>query len=94
MILICYFQTDAVIKAQALPRLQQLLHSSKNNLVKEASWAISNITAGTPEQIQKVISANLLGDIIEVLKKVRSHLLEWLLCSFVSDISLKIIGRF
>lgn len=64
-------QTDSVLKANALPRLKKLLHSDKSNLVKEAAWTISNVVAGTPDQIQKVIDAELLPDIIEVLYKVR-----------------------
>lgn len=50
------------------------MHSTKNNLVKEAAWTISNITAGTTEQIQKIIDANILGDIINVLKMVCSKI--------------------
>lgn len=63
-------QTDAVLQANVLPKLKQLLHSSKNNLVKEAAWAISNITAGSSDQIQKVIDANILPDLMEVLTRV------------------------
>lgn len=66
----CYFQTDAVIKSNAIPKLQLLLNSPKGNLVKEAAWTISNITAGTTEQIQKVIEAGILKDIVEVLRRV------------------------
>jgi importin subunit alpha-2 len=69
---VVYSQTDAVLKADALPRLKKLLHSDKSNLVKEAAWTISNVVAGTPEQIQKVIDADLLPDIINVLLKVRT----------------------
>ena len=63
-------KTDAVLRANALPRLKQLLNSEKSNLVKEAAWAVSNVVAGTPEQIQKVIDADILPDIIKVLFKV------------------------
>jgi importin subunit alpha-1 len=38
--------------------------------VKEAAWAVSNITAGTPNQIQLVINAQVLQPLIEVLSKV------------------------
>jgi importin subunit alpha-2 len=37
------------------------------NLVKEAAWTVSNVTAGNPEQIQKVIQAGILPPLIEVL---------------------------
>lgn len=38
--------------------------------MKEAAWTISNITAGTAEQIQKVIDAHILKDLIDVLRRV------------------------
>ena len=60
-------QTDAVIKAAALPILGKLLQHSRMNLVKEAAWTVSNITAGNPDQIQTVIGAGLLPPLIEVL---------------------------
>lgn len=53
----CIFQTDAVIAAGGLPKLGLLLQHSKNNIVKEAAWTISNITAGNQKQIQAVIDA-------------------------------------
>ena len=37
------------------------------NVVKEAAWTISNITAGPPEQIQAVIDNHCLPALIEIL---------------------------
>lgn len=48
--------------------MRKLLHSARNNIVKEAAWTISNITAGNPAQIQNVIDAGLFEDIVEVLQ--------------------------
>ena len=50
-------KTDAVIAAGGLPKLAELLAHSKNNIVKEAAWTVSNITAGNQKQIQAVIDA-------------------------------------
>lgn len=48
--------------------MRKLLHSARNNIVKEAAWTISNITAGNQQQIQHVIDEGLFTDICEVLK--------------------------
>ena len=63
-------QTDVVIKAGALPVFPKLLKHHRNNIVKEAAWTISNITAGNVDQIQSVIDCGLIGPICEVLDKV------------------------
>lgn len=39
-------QTDEVLRANVLPYLAKLLEHKKNNIVKEAAWTLSNITAG------------------------------------------------
>lgn len=64
------WQTDVVIKAGALPVFPKLLRHQRNNIVKEAAWTISNITAGNVDQIQAVIDSLLIGPICEVLDKV------------------------
>lgn len=63
-------QTDAVIFAGGLSHLGALLRYHRANIVKEATWAISNITAGSPDQIQSVINAGLLSPLIQVLQFV------------------------
>ena len=48
-------QTQAIINCGALLCLLHLLNTShKKSIKKEACWTISNITAGTKEQIQAV----------------------------------------
>ena len=42
----------------------------RSNIVKEAAWTVSNITAGNPDQIQLVIDAQILQPLIEVLVRV------------------------
>jgi hypothetical protein len=38
--------------------------------VKEAAWTLSNITAGNPNQIQRVIEAQIVQPLIKVLSSV------------------------
>lgn len=47
--------------------MKKLLSSPRNNIVKEAAWTISNITAGNAAQIQVVIDSGLFEDICQVL---------------------------
>lgn len=63
-------QTDSVIHAGALPKLRDLLQNRRMNIVKEACWSISNITAGNSDQIQAVIDADIIAPLINVLKMV------------------------
>ncbi len=62
-------QTDAVISAGALPVLATLLCNTRMNIVKEAAWTVSNITAGNSDQIQAVIDSNIIPPLVEVLIK-------------------------
>lgn len=61
-------QTQVVIASGALSALLSLLSSPKEAIRKEACWTISNITAGSPTQIQAVIDANLVPPLINVLQ--------------------------
>lgn len=67
-------QTDAVLAAGSLPVFNNLLKHPRMNIVKEAAWTVSNITAGNPGQIQAVIDANILPNLIEVLVRVSSKI--------------------
>lgn len=42
----------------------------RSNIVKEAAWTISNITAGNSDQIQEVINAGIIPQLLGVLKSV------------------------
>jgi len=57
-----------VIASGALPALLSLLSSPKDGIRKEACWTISNITAGSPPQIQNVIDANIIPPLINILQ--------------------------
>jgi hypothetical protein len=56
-----------VIASGALPALLSLLSSPKEGIRKQACWTISNITAGSPPQIQAVIDANIIPPLINIL---------------------------
>lgn len=45
-----------------------LLRHNRNNIVKEAAWTISNVTAGNPQQIQAVIDAHIFEELSKVLE--------------------------
>ena len=55
-----------------------------NKLLKDTCWVISNITAGTHEQMDRVIRANLFPSLINVLDKVPFNVRKealWALCN-------------
>jgi len=58
------------VKSDALSHLAKLLVSVKPNVVKEAAWAVSNIAAGTVDQINQVVDAGIVPLLINVLKHV------------------------
>merc|ERR1711874_796307 len=60
-------QTDSVLAAMAVPGFAKLLQHPKMNIVKEAAWTISNITAGNHNQIQVVIEAGVLTPLSDIL---------------------------
>eukprot|EP01094_Clydonella_sp_ATCC50884_P018178 TRINITY_DN3314_c0_g1_i1.p1 TRINITY_DN3314_c0_g1~~TRINITY_DN3314_c0_g1_i1.p1 ORF type:complete len:532 (+),score=243.82 TRINITY_DN3314_c0_g1_i1:62-1657(+) len=67
-------QTQCMINFQVLPRLKTLLlTSTKKGIRKEACWTISNITAGTAEQIEEVIKADLIPVLIEQLNSATAE---------------------
>jgi importin subunit alpha-1 len=57
-----------VLASGSLPALLALLASPKEGIRKEACWTVSNITAGSPQQIQAVIDANIIPPLINILQ--------------------------
>lgn len=53
-----------------MKHLATLLKHDRQNIVKEAAWTVSNITAGNVDQIEKVISAGIIQPLLHVLEKV------------------------
>jgi hypothetical protein len=59
--------TDTLLASgPCLANLTPLLYTSKTNIRKEAVWALSNITAGTPAQIAAVMEAGLFPRVIQL----------------------------
>jgi len=60
--------TQAVLDAGALEALEPLLITSPKDVLKEVCWFISNITAGTVDQVGMVCSLGLVPPIVEHLR--------------------------
>ncbi|XP_075105135.1 importin subunit alpha isoform X1 [Nicotiana tabacum] len=62
-------QTQVIIDHHALPCLLNLLTQNyKKSIKKEACWTISNITAGSRNQIQAVIEAGIIAPLVHLLQ--------------------------
>jgi importin subunit alpha-6/7 len=63
-------QTQVAINCGALQQLRKLLSHSQLHrpaIVKEACWALSNVTAGTKEQVDAVIASGNVQELIRLL---------------------------
>ena len=64
-------QTQVAINCGALQQLRKLLANSQLHrpaIIKEACWALSNITAGTKEQVDAVIASGSIQEVIRLLR--------------------------
>jgi hypothetical protein len=61
-------QTQAVIDAGVLPYLAKLIFHEKRSIRKETCWVISNIAAGTQQQIKSLIVNDFLSILEQVIK--------------------------
>jgi len=52
------------IKAGALEALNELIFSKKKTVRKEVCWSLSNITAGSSEQIQQCLDMGIIDKLI------------------------------
>jgi hypothetical protein len=72
---------QVVINCGALQCLLSLLTANhKKSIKKEACWTISNITAGTKEQIQSVIDNQLIPPLVHLLgvsSRDQQHYTAW-----------------
>jgi len=62
-------QTQVVLNCHVIPALERLLTDAtmKETIKKETGWTISNITAGSVDQIQMVLEGRLMQPVIQVL---------------------------
>ncbi|KAH3744191.1 importin alpha [Pelomyxa schiedti] len=61
-------ETQAVIDAGVLPRILPLLNNPKKSVRREACWLLSNIAAGTREQVRLIaVERGIFERVIELL---------------------------
>ena len=64
-------QTQTVLKLDVVPALLGILtNMTEKTPVKRVVWTFSNITAGTPEQIQLVLDAGAFGILISLMGSI------------------------
>lgn len=56
--------TDVILECKAVPRLKELITHNHKEIQKEACWTLSNIAAGTIEQIQSVIDSGAIAPLV------------------------------
>lgn len=60
--------TEVILDCGAVPRLKELVTHSNREIQKEACWTLSNIAAGTVEQIQAVIDSGAIRPLVEIVQ--------------------------
>eukprot|EP00978_Attheya_sp_CCMP212_P030142 scaffold109876_cov55-Attheya_sp.AAC.1 len=60
--------TEVILDCGAVPRLTRLITHSNREIQKEACWTLSNIAAGTVNQIEAVIRSNAIPPLVELVK--------------------------
>lgn len=61
-------QTAAVVQEGAIPKLQTLLSSPRMNVAEQAVWALGNIAGDCASTRDMVLSANVLQDLLNLIK--------------------------
>lgn len=59
--------TEVILDCDAVPRLKSLITHEYREIQKEACWTLSNIAAGTVEQIQAVIDSGAIGPLVKLV---------------------------
>ena len=59
--------TEIILFCGAVPRLMELVTHSNREIQKEACWTLSNIAAGTVDQIQAVIDSGAIPPLVKLV---------------------------
>jgi hypothetical protein len=60
--------TEVILECGAVPRLKELITHSNREIQKEACWTLSNIAAGTVEQIQAVVDSGAIPPLVRLVR--------------------------
>lgn len=60
--------TEVILECNAVPRLKDLVTHSNREIQKEACWTLSNIAAGTVDQINAVIQSGAINPLVELVQ--------------------------
>jgi importin subunit alpha-1 len=60
--------TEVILECGAVPRLKELVTHSNREIQKEACWTLSNIAAGTVDQIQAVIDSGSIAPLVKLVR--------------------------
>ena len=55
------------INAGVLNNLNELIYSKKKTIRKEVCWTLSNITAGSVDQIQQCLDLGIVDKLIQIM---------------------------
>lgn len=59
--------TEIILECGAVPRLKELVSHGNREIQKEACWTLSNIAAGTVDQIQTVIDSGAIPPLVKLV---------------------------
>lgn len=59
--------TEVILDCSAVPKLRELVTHSNREIQKEACWTLSNIAAGTVDQIQAVIDSGAIPPLVKLV---------------------------
>jgi hypothetical protein len=60
--------TEVILECEAVPRLKELVTHNNREIQKEACWTLSNIAAGTVDQIQAVIDSGAIPPLVKLVR--------------------------